>query len=67
MNKNSGMSTLSSSYTYALEYEGTTLKLYREDSVLSTTTAYDPLGLTRLLRLNNEWVGNVSYVKVKPL
>ena len=67
LNKNTGVSSLSSSYTYSLEYEGTTLKLYRDGTLLTSTTTYDPLTLTRLLRLHNDWKSNVSYIKVIPV
>ena len=67
LNMNTGMSTASSSYTYAIEYDGTSLTLYRNDTVLKTLTGYDPLSLTRLLRLHDTWISTVDYVKVKPI
>ena len=53
---------------YAVEYEGTTIKIYVGDTLNTTqSNAYDPLSLTRLLRLNSDRINNFDWIKVKPL
>ena len=59
--------TINNSTIFKLTYNGTSLKLYAGDTQLKSLTSYDTLTLTRLIRLNNDTISNVDWVKVKTL
>ena len=52
---------------YTVEYNGTSLKIYSDNTQLKSVSSYDTLSLTRLLRLNGDSVNNFDWIKVKSL
>ena len=75
-NSNNGEASTTSSYTndttstYAIEYSGTSLKLFKGDTQLKSVTSYDTLTLTRYIRLNansGTVANNLDWIKVKQI
>ena len=75
-NSNNGEASTTSSYTndttstYAIEYSGTSLKLFKGDTQLKSVTSYDTLTLTRHIRLNansGTVANNLDWIKVKSI
>ena len=62
--------TVSTSSVYAVEYNGTSLKIYNGSTQLQSLTSYDTLTLTRYIRLNansGTVPNNLDWIKVKQL
>ena len=60
----------STSVIYALEYNGTSLQAWIGDTRVHNLTSYDPLTLTRLIRLDSSFgtlADNLDWIKVKQL
>lgn len=52
---------------FAIEYTGTSVKLFKNDVQLTTVSCVEVSVLSRLLRLNSNTVSNLDWIKVKPL
>ena len=59
--------TIDTTSVYVLELDGTSLKTYKDSTVLSNVTCTDPYTLTNLIRVNYSDKDNIDWLKIKAL
>lgn len=61
--------TINKDIVYSIELQGNTLKIYQDDTLITTKTTYNHYqSLTALLRLyNRSNISNIEYIKIREL